>query len=369
MSIEITTQEELEEWRREREEFWERVVIRKSKQKQAAGQQPPGLDRGGGGSGLTCAYPECEREAKEYCSKCYLPFCEEHVGKHECLGFWLHQYTHDEALKYSLRKNIEELRTKTKLAVTPRFREVFEEESYETVVNKLKGSYPNMVNYLYNLRNRVLLRKMSVMDLVNYVLCKLYFKLLEYSRRHGKTIIMSKEVYEALQSFPQNSSPRIGGLAFQWWISLEILDFIMTLPDYELKGSDYEKKLYRFSVQNGAAEAWIFFDSYTKERLRPDIYAQLWKYRTIQGYPIPLTLFESEKIIEIKLSQSALEKSMDRFERYINTWGIRKIALAVGTPCLIPLNVRKYDSIITMDENELTKTVEDMVKFLLKKND
>ena len=59
MSIVVTSQEELEEYGRGKKKFWERVVRKPKRRQVAVSPQPPGLGKGGGGSGLTCAHPKC----------------------------------------------------------------------------------------------------------------------------------------------------------------------------------------------------------------------------------------------------------------------------------------------------------------------
>jgi len=323
LSIVVTSQEELEEYEREKKKFWERVVRKPKRRQVAVSPQPPVLGKGGGGSGLTCAHPKCNKEARKYCLKCYLPFCNEHIGEHECLGQWLHLYVHDNFLKYPLQYNVSELGKRVGLAVTPRLKETFEEASYETIVDAFSKAYPHISQFLHNLKTKFFRRrKMTISDLVKYVLCKLYRKLLEFSKEHGKTIIMSSKVYKALQTFPQNSDPRIGGLAFQWWISLEILDLVMKEPYCKLIGSNYRKRLFQFSMQEGNVKLWIYFDSFSRNGLRPDVYAQLWEHKSSQS-SLMFPIMCSEKVIEIKLSQPALEKSMDRFKRYLNMWSAK----------------------------------------------
>jgi|GEM_PF-5786940 len=383
MSIIIVNRKGLKEYERERREFQRSVIrINKRSKQVVASPQPPEPRRDNGGSGLICAYPLCYKEAREYCPKCYLPFCDKHIDKyiHGCLGEWLHLYVHGNYLN-TLQRNVSELGRRRRLAVTPRFREAFEEASYEDIVNELSKTYPHMSSFLSNLEKKFDEgRRMTVSDMVKYVLCILCYKLLKFSKEHKKhkVIIMSSDVYEALQKFPQDSRPRIGGLAFQWWISLEILDLIMKYC--KLIDSNYEKRLFQFSVPGSNVRLWIYFDSLSREdrfsgkRLRPDICAQLleYKYKSSQSFRIlPIMRSKevierfSEKVIEIKLSQSALEKSMDQFKRYLDRWGEENVVLAIGTPCSMHLNVRKYDSLITMGEERLANALKEMIEFLL----
>jgi len=236
--------------------------------------------------------------------------------------------------------------------------------SSEDFRDKVKDYIPQYSKVLRELANKVSTRpsSMKIRDLLSLVLCKLLHKLLDYAHRHKEIFILDKKVYNSLFTDPKSCDARTGGLAFQWWMSLEILDLIEKEGGYQLKEVRKERRIFTFEREKELLVIYLDFPLATN--LRPDILSR----HSI--HTSSLSQQYSEKVVEIKLSNSALEKSSKQIQQYATRWKPDNIAILVGTPThkiRIPVKVRIYDSLIIKPREELDTKLSEVVKLMTRR--
>ena len=281
-----------------------------------SGASTPPLRKGGGGSGLTCSYLGCNKEVRYVCPRCYLPFCEQHINNHICRPI-------NEVLK-QLRLDRESIERLTELSKffdrSYVFDYLWKEYRRDEVLPHLTRVVPVYSAFLTNFVSRIRGSPHSVSecDVVKYIFARLAFKLMEFLQKHERVIAMDHDVYNELISGNPRCDARLCGKAFQWWLTLEIMDM---LYEHDVTNIDLYSRC--LALRQGDSTIEIFFGSFRVQEVtgvRPDVLS------------IKARDFRLGKVIEMKLSHQALANSWDQIERYLKIWGGNNIVIAIALP-------------------------------------
>jgi len=321
-----------------------------------AGTPSSPIGRGGGGGGILCMYYGCENEAKHICPYCYLLFCDEHKDpeKHQCNPLYR------ELVKL---RNIPELKRRLaelgeEITESPRFEYLWKQFSRRQLFQKLASVAPIYREFFQNFIERALTTPYSITDcdVIMFIYARLVSKLLEFSEKYGKVIVMDHGLLEALSTGNPPCDRKLAGRAFQWWLTLELLD---VLYSKRYVRDDVELFRRKVSIIKDDERFVLYLDSNEVTRflgLRPDILST-------KGLRLNFG-----KVIEVKLSYKAFRDSWDQIVRYMGIWGSENIVIAIGLPPsysdLLNYYVKIIDSIVIMDNENLQKTIDKFIDHL-----
>ena len=307
--------------------------------------------------GLLCMYYGCENEARHICPYCYLLFCDEHKepGKHQCnpLHRELNKLKNISRLKRRLAELSEEL------TVNPRFEYLWKIISRKQLFQKIAPVALKYRDFFQDFIEKAFTMPQSITkcNVLRFIYARLIGKLLEYSNRFNEVIVMDHNLLEELSTGDPYCDPRLAGLAFQWWITLEILDTLRN-KGYLINNIELFKR--RVSVIRNNKKLILYLDSgevMSLLGLRPDILSTK-DLRIAPG-----------KVIEVKLSYNALRNSQDQIIKYIRVWGQENIIVAVAFPPrkleLTDYYIEVIDSIILKDKEDLQKVLNKLVDHLI----
>jgi len=328
---------------------------KKYKLKQSASSTPEGGRKGGGDP--ICNYIGCERIAWKKCPYCQLLYCGKHIEPivHNCPNI-----PYNKALEDYHRLNLKyftlpPLSKDSSLAVSPEFTTSFSKISKEEVRQKLasKKYYHDKIREFIN-KIATKPKKVKPDDFIKFILSRLAEKIYEFSKKYGYVIVMDQQTLKILSNMEQEEKieAKFGGLAFQWWMSLELIDIIHERAN--IIGIDSEKRRIVFEKDDIVIDS--YFDSYTVHNSRPDI---LLIPRT--GL-LMIGGIDDSKIIEIKLTERALLESSEQIQKYISIWGYNNIKIIIGTPCFedYRLNINRediFDSMAFKSNDEIKNTL------------
>ena len=342
--------EELEEYFRERQE-WESILqegrIRRHQRASGSGSSLPPRRRGGGG--ILCVYPDCNREAIRSCEQCYLPYCQVHIPpeKHHCIGSRIR-----EVLTQVNKKRVIDLGKD--LVHDFILEKPVRLLSKDEVVSILSKVLPIYSGYC-----RDFLKIVSTETLIRFIIARLVLKMIEYAQKYGNLIVMDYQLYEQISSdFPPHT-PFVAGMAFQWWLTLEILDSIQSELGYNLKWVNLYDRIAEISRGYKLSKrALLLFDSMRVQMdvgARPDILSS-------RG----ITTMRDGRVVEIKLSREALETRADQIRHYCSIWGDNNVLVVIGMSLggLAIMPCKYLDGLLFLQGDSLKKAVLNVSHFL-----
>jgi len=342
--------EELEEYFREREE-WENILrerrIKRHRRVSGSGSSLPPRRRGGGA--ILCVYPDCNREAIRSCEQCYLPYCQVHIPpeKHHCIGS-------------RIRKALTRVNKKRVIDLGKDFVHDFILEkpirllSKDEVVPILSKILP-----IYSEYCKDFLKIVNIETLIGFIIARLVSKIIEYAQKYGNLIVVDYQLYEQIASGFPPRTPFVAGMAFQWWLTLEVLDSIQSELKYNLGWVNLHDRIAEISRGYKLSKrALLFFDSIRVQMdigARPDILSS-------RG----ITTMRSGRVVEIKLSREALETRADQIYHYCSIWGENKVLVVIGIPLggLTTMPCKYLDGLLFLQGDSLRKTVLNIAHFL-----
>jgi len=329
---------------------------KKYKLKQSAFSTPEGLFRKKGGGDPICNYISCEKIAWKKCPYCQLLYCEKHIEPivHNCSNIPYNKALED-FYRLNLKYLILPLSKDSSLTVSPEFTTSFSRISKEDVRQRL-ASRKYYHDKIKEFINKIATKPKNVKpnDFIKFILSRLAEKIYEFSEKYGYVIVMDQQTLKILSNMEQEEKieAKFGGLAFQWWMSLELIDIIHERT--KIMGIDSEKRRIVFEKDDIVIDS--YFDSYTVHNSRPDI---LLIPRT--GL-LMIGCIDDSKIIEIKLTERALLESSEQIQKYISIWGYNNIKIIIGTPCFedYRLNINRediFDSMAFKSNEEIKDTL------------
>ena len=207
---------------------------------------------------------------------------------------------------------------------------------------------------------RDLLSAMSRETLIGFIIARLVSKIIEYAQKYGHVIIMDHGLYDGIVSgFPPHTS-LAGGIAFQWWLTLEILDNLQEGLHYNLEWINPYDRIAKISKgYKPIKSAYIFVDSKRVQKdvgVRPDVLSSK------EG----VTNMRRGKVLEIKLSWEALHSSSEQIYSYCQIWGEDNIIIAIGLPVYqLPIMPCKcVDNLLFLGNDSLRRKVNNITSSL-----
>jgi len=343
-------EEELEEYIEERREWESSLQKGRVSRRKAAGSGSSLPPKRGGGGGVICAYPDCDKEATALCEQCHLPYCQFHVSpeRHSCIGCQIYEVIsrYDKGRVVNLGSRF--IRDFT-IEKPIRFL------SKEEVIPALSRVLP-----LYSKYCRDFLSIVNKETLIGFIIARLVLKIIEYAQKYGNVIIMDNGLYDEIVSGFPSHTPFTAGVAFQWWLTLEILDSIQEKLHYSLEWLNPYDRIARISKgYKPVKSAYVFLDSKRVQKdvgVRPDVLSSR------EG----VINMRSGKVLEIKLSWEALQSSVEQIYRYYDIWGEDNIMIAIGLPVyqLMIMPYRCIDNLLFLSNECLQQEVNGIANFL-----
>ncbi len=303
---------------------------------------------------IICTYPGCVVEATRICPYCYMPYCHEHISplKHHCerLDMELDKLKDVSKLRQRL------IRLGKNLAASPHFEYLWKTIPSNYLIQKLvplASKYREFVQEFID-KAKTTPQKITKCDIARLIYARLVSKLVEHANKYPEVIVMDQGLLQELSTKRPRCEPKLAGIAFQWWLTLEILDNIQE-KGYTLNNPDpYRRKIIAAKEND---EIILYIDSIEIVKhlgLRPDILST--KNQILNA-----------KIIEMKLSTHALNNSWNQITKYIQTWRPENIIIAIALPHTNKqptYNIETIDNIILMNHEKLQKTLNKLTNHL-----
>jgi len=291
------------------------------------------------------------REAIRSCEQCYLPYCQVHIPpeKHHCIGSRIR-----EVLTQVDKKRVVDLgRDLICDFVLKKPVRILSKDEVIPILSKVLPIYSGYC--------KDFLKTVSIETLIGFIIARLVSKMIKYAQKYGNLIVMDYQLYEQITSgFPPHT-PFVAGMAFQWWLTLEILDSIQSELGYNLKWVNIHDRIAEISRgYKSSKRALLLFDSMRVQMdvgARPDI---------LSSRGIISTSMRNGRVVEIKLSREALETRADQIHQYCSIWGDNNVLVAIGMPLggLVIMPCKYLDGLLFLQGDPLKKTVLDVSRFL-----